>query len=573
MNDGPSLKSFRVVKRIAVGGFGIVDEGAGPNDEPVAIKKELSSEKVTRPILEHEYHIYQILAGHDCIPDIKAYGRLDKFHVMVMELLGPSLGDRFRQCANRFSLRTTARLALGMLDAIEYMHSLGFIHRDIKPENFLLGQGIKSQIVHPIDFGLARRWKNSTPSSTVGGGKGVIGTLPFASIGAHLERAQTRRDDLQALTYTILLFARGRLPWGDIRRGTRDHIVRRVFEKKRSWTVTRLCQDLPHELEAFSSYCLGLGIEEEPDYRFLRDKLTSLAIAEGWNADSKFEWEEPGWLASEVPSRSIPSPKQAPPPCIKRGDVILLKINPTKSLDYEVHPRLVDLSFFPHQVPPGVDSQPPYRPAVVLSSTSEEDDATYFNVKVYPLTRRSGLEGISTRRRTCFQQLETLVESASQITVPCNDIYVYQTTLLVRFKIEYNLATTSQLSVPEGILVRLETALTKVPVPYSLVYDSDDDVTRTIRRRLPGIWPGYTHVMDMRPCSVADLAGGTVPDFSGINGWIPEMTSVEEVRTLENGESGSDEDEDSDTDIEYWDFPRPVNRRLSCTIKMVSVAD
>ncbi|KAF8964368.1 kinase-like domain-containing protein [Flammula alnicola] len=517
MGGEPSLDSFLGVKRIGAGGFGVIDEGVGPNGESVAIKKELASDKVTRPNLEHEYHVYKALAGHECIPDVKAYGRQRRHNVMVMDLLGPSLGDRFRHCAHRFSLRTTARLALGMLDAIEYIHSRGFIHRDVKPENFLLGLGTKSHVVHPVDFGLARRWRHSTTGAHVssstaeGGSPGVIGTLPFASIHAHLGQAQTRRDDLQALAYTILLFARGSLPWGHIRGGTRKHRARRILEKKRSWTAARLCQDLPHELEAFCSYCFGLEIGEEPEYHLLRDKLAVIANREGWNADAKFEWEAPGWIAaSDVPEPAAPSLKQVPPPCIKRGDVVLLKLIPEKSLDYEHPPRSLDPSFFPHQTPTGVERQSPYRPAVVRRVISEENDATYCTLEVYPLMRRSSLNGLSTRRSRCFLPLEMLIEAVTGIQVPCDDIFLYKTTLLSTFKIEYDQATTitSQLSVPECILARLENELTEVPAPYSLVYDSDDEETRTIRRRLPKTWAANNYVMEMRPCDRADLSGG-----------------------------------------------------------------
>jgi len=134
MAGGQLLESFRILKRIAVGGFGtlsftssfilspwlnpfvgVVDEGIGPNGEQVAIKRELASDKVTRPILEHEYHIYKALEGPECILNARVYGRQNKFNVMVMDLLGPSLSDRFQDCAKRFSLKTTARLAIGMV--------------------------------------------------------------------------------------------------------------------------------------------------------------------------------------------------------------------------------------------------------------------------------------------------------------------------------------------------------------------------------------------------------------------------------------------------------------------------
>jgi serine/threonine protein kinase len=43
---------------------------------------------------------------------------------------------------------------------VEYVHSRDFIHRDIKPDNFLIGLGNKSLLVHIIDFGLAKRYRD-----------------------------------------------------------------------------------------------------------------------------------------------------------------------------------------------------------------------------------------------------------------------------------------------------------------------------------------------------------------------------------------------------------------------------
>ena len=476
---------------------GVVDEGIGPKGELVAIKRELASDKVTRGILEHEYHVYQALAGHFCIPEVKPYGRQHRHNLMVVDLLGPSLGDRFRQCSSRFSLGTTARLAVGMvrlivacsytllnydhclqLDAIGYIHSRGFIHRNIKPENFLLGLGAKSHVVHLIDFGFARRLKHSTivtyvPSSTPEEGLSVIGTLKYASKYAHLGQgtpsspfwlctytdpssAQTRRDALQPLVYTILLFARGSLPWDHIRRGTRKHCARRILEKKRSWTAERLCQGLPHELEAFSSYCFGLEISEEPNYHLLRDKLAAIANRERCNMDINFEWDDPDWTgeccitmsahsclnmcsaAPIAPEPALSLLEHAHSPRIKRGDIVLLKLILEKSLDYEPPPRSLDASFFPHQNLTGVEWRPPFRPAVVRRVISEKGDPTYFTVEVYPLMRRTGLTGLSSRRRRSFLPLETLIDTTTGIQVPSDNMFVYKTSLLNGFKIEYD---------------------------------------------------------------------------------------------------------------------------------------
>jgi len=53
---------------------------------------------------------------------------------MVMTLHGLSLDKlRRQQPKQHFTLSTTLRLAVQMLDAIEILHSVGFLHRDVKP--------------------------------------------------------------------------------------------------------------------------------------------------------------------------------------------------------------------------------------------------------------------------------------------------------------------------------------------------------------------------------------------------------------------------------------------------------
>lgn len=78
--------------------------------QEVAIKLELA--KKGRARLEHEFSVYNQLAGGPGIPRVYWFGFEMGFNIMVLERLGPSLEDLFTQCKSRFSVSTVTQLAI-----------------------------------------------------------------------------------------------------------------------------------------------------------------------------------------------------------------------------------------------------------------------------------------------------------------------------------------------------------------------------------------------------------------------------------------------------------------------------
>ncbi|PWZ12269.1 hypothetical protein Zm00014a_014082 [Zea mays] len=141
---------FRLGRKIGSGSFGEIYLGTNiQTNEEVAIK--LENVKTKHPQLLYESKIYRILQG----------GKGD-YNVLVMDLLGPSLEDLFNFCSRKLSLKTVLMLADQMINRVEFVHSKSFLHRDIKPDNFLMGLGRRANQVYVIDFGLAKKYRDTS---------------------------------------------------------------------------------------------------------------------------------------------------------------------------------------------------------------------------------------------------------------------------------------------------------------------------------------------------------------------------------------------------------------------------
>uniref|UniRef100_A0A183DRZ1 non-specific serine/threonine protein kinase n=1 Tax=Gongylonema pulchrum TaxID=637853 RepID=A0A183DRZ1_9BILA len=257
---------YKLIRKIGSGSFGDIYLAINiTNGEEVAVKME--SNKARHPQLLYESKVYKILQGGVGIPHIRWYGTEREYNVLVMDLLGPSLEDLFNFCSRRFTMKTVLMLADQMIGRIEYIHVKNFIHRDIKaslqfPDNFMMGIGRHCNKLFLIDFGLAKKYRDSRTRAHI----------PY-------------RED-KNLTGT----ARGTLPWQGLKAATKKQKYEKISEKKMSTPVEVLCKGFPAEFAMYLNYCRGLRFDEAPDYMYLRQLFRILFRTLNHQYDYTFDW-------------------------------------------------------------------------------------------------------------------------------------------------------------------------------------------------------------------------------------------------------------------------------------------
>lgn len=183
-----------------------------------------------------------------------------------------------------------------MLEAIETLHSQGFIHRDIKPENFALGRNEHRSQVYLIDFGLAksedpggfRKLEGNCSESLVWPASGgeFKGTVRYASVNAHRRRSLCRGDDLWSFYFIMLEFLRQPLPWKDVRCTNREDVAETVGNikamclaepEKYLWTNPHTRQ---LELRNIFESIRHLAYSDRPNYEYIHQQLVELLMKE-----------------------------------------------------------------------------------------------------------------------------------------------------------------------------------------------------------------------------------------------------------------------------------------------------
>jgi len=273
---------YRVSAKVGEGSFGKIYSGINSNTgEAIAIKIEKISE---HSILKHEAKIYKLLEGCHGIPKLRSFGQEGVFNYMVIDLLDDSLEEMRTTNGGSLSLKTVLMLGIQMLYRIETIHSLGIIHRDIKPANFLMKN---TNELYLIDFGLARRYLEEDGAHIKQEtSRKLTGTARYASVNVHNGSTPSRRDDLEAIGYTLLYLLNGKLPWQNIKSDDKTTRYKMIGEEKTSKALWDHFKDSSIEFILYIDYCRKLQFDETPDYSYLRNMFENLFKLHGFVNDN-----------------------------------------------------------------------------------------------------------------------------------------------------------------------------------------------------------------------------------------------------------------------------------------------
>jgi len=210
LEPGTQLDHYRIDKNVATSGMASIFHATDLRDgREVAIKvphPEMESDTVLFERFRREEQIGRTM-DHPGVMKVYDGGEHTRVY-MVMEWVH---GRLLRQVLNetpKLPIERAVKIALGICDALEYIHTHGVVHRDLKPENIMVDEQDNIKL---IDFGIAgnagaRRLTFANFSQT-------LGTPDYISPEQVKGKRGDARSDLFALGVIFYEMLTGKVPY------------------------------------------------------------------------------------------------------------------------------------------------------------------------------------------------------------------------------------------------------------------------------------------------------------------------------------------------------------------------
>ncbi|MGW2046997.1 bifunctional serine/threonine-protein kinase/ABC transporter substrate-binding protein [Streptomyces sp. NPDC001858] len=277
--DPSRLGRYRLLRRLGVGGMGVVFLARAPGGAIAAVKAVRASyaeEPGFRARFRREIEVARRVASPWVVPLLDADADAETPWLATAYVPGPSLSETV-DGFGPLPLPAVRTLGLRLADALDAMHGIGLVHRDVKPGNVLLAPDGPRL----IDFGIAR-----APDATALTSSGVIvGSPGFLSP----EQARARGgeigppSDVFSLGCVLAFTATGVRPFGT--GAAAGMLLRTVYDDPDPTA-------LPDPLAPLLRSCLHKDPAHRPTLAQLR-----AALGEGGTGNDP---ERSGWLPERV---------------------------------------------------------------------------------------------------------------------------------------------------------------------------------------------------------------------------------------------------------------------------------
>ncbi len=119
-------------------------------------------------------------------------------------------------------------------------------------------------------------------------GKNII----FGSVNNLIGFELSRRDDLISLSYMLIYFIKGALPWENVKAKKIEEKIVKILDIKQNINDDKFAEGLPNEIKLFISYTKTLKFEEDPDYNHLKNILDIIIKSKDSNKHYYFTLQE-----------------------------------------------------------------------------------------------------------------------------------------------------------------------------------------------------------------------------------------------------------------------------------------
>lgn len=243
-----TIGPYTLIRKIGRGGFGevwLAERRSQLFTKRLAIKLP-HDDQVDIDTIRKEAVLWEQASGHpNVLPIIDADVYTGQVVIASEFAEGGSLADKLK-ADGQIPVGDACKIAIGILNGLEFLHERKIVHRDVKPQNILL-QGKTPRLA---DFGISRAMQTTANSAIVAGTDAYMSPESF-------EGKRTPQTDLWSVGVVLFELVSGSLPF------PQEHPSERMYA-----ILTRPPFNLELIMPPMLRSVIGKALEKDPAKRY-----------------------------------------------------------------------------------------------------------------------------------------------------------------------------------------------------------------------------------------------------------------------------------------------------------------